>query len=395
MGKLHISDVNSGDSSSEATQGTGQVSQVSQSSGDVKQDQQTSSTADDDNSEQQSSTEDVNSEEKSESVEDIKSRINEKYRKDKNEKNEKKEGEASSPDPEKKKSEDLDKILTPKEQQAKQKAEKEAELVKSDADLKDLDPKKPVPYERFKDVIAKKNDAVKQLETSKPLIERATQIQQFMQKSQLIDTDLNIALEVAALIKSNPQEGVKKLEELKQQLLLQTGDRLPDDLQNELNEGLITEQAAKREAKLRAQLEQGKQQEITQVEQKTVQLRNSLTSEVNNWTQQTQAKDPDFKPKAAPADPDGKYEFVFSRFLQLWQTVPVKTIAEAVGLADRAYNEVNGFVTRVQPKPRQMKRPVSIQRSSRTNSNGEGSEGIDFSKPGWAHRVAQQNFNGE
>ena len=392
MGKLHISDVNSGDSSSEATQGTGQVSQVSQSSGDVKQDQQTSSTADDDNSEQQSSTEDVNSEEKSESVEDIKSRINEKYRKDKNEK---KEGEASSPDPEKKKSEDLDKILTPKEQQAKQKAEKEAELVKSDADLKDLDPKKPVPYERFKDVIAKKNDAVKQLETSKPLIERATQIQQFMQKSQLIDTDLNIALEVAALIKSNPQEGVKKLEELKQQLLLQTGDRLPDDLQNELNEGLITEQAAKREAKLRAQLEQGKQQEITQAEQKTVQLRNSLTSEVNNWTQQTQAKDPDFKPKAAPADPDGKYEFVFSRFLQLWQTVPVKTIAEAVGLADRAYNEVNGFVTRVQPKPRQMKRPVSIQRSSRTNNNGEGSEGIDFSKPGWAHRVAQQNFNGE
>jgi len=395
MGKLHISDVNSGDSSSEATQGTGQVSQVSQSSGDVKQDQQTSSTADDDNSEQQSSTEDVNSEEKSESVEDIKSRINEKYRKDKNEKNEKKEGEASSPDPEKKKSEDLDKILTPEEQQAKQKAEKEAELVKSDADLKDLDPKKPVPYERFKDVIAKKNDAVKQLETSKPLIERATQIQQFMQKSQLIDTDLNTALEVVALIKSNPQEGVKKLEELKQQLLLQTGDRLPDDLQNELNEGLITEQAAKREAKLRAQLEQGKQQEITQAEQKTVQLRNSLTSEVNNWTQQTQAKDPDFKPKAAPADPDGKYEFVFSRFLQLWQTVPVKTIAEAVGLADRAYNEVNGFVTRVQPEPRQMKRPVSIQRSSRTNNNGEGSEGIDFSKPGWAHRVAQQNFNGE
>jgi len=393
MRKLHIPDVNSGDSSSEATQGTGQVSQVSQSSGDVKQDQQTSST--DDNSEQQSSTEDVNSEEKSESVEDIKSRINEKYRKDKNEKNEKKEGEASSPDPEKKKSEDLDKILTPKEQQAKQKAEKEAELVKSDADLKDLDPKKPVPYERFKDVIAKKNDAVKQLETSKPLIERATQIQQFMQKSQLIDTDLNTALEVVALIKSNPQEGVKKLEELKQQLLLQTGDRLPDDLQNELNEGLITEQAAKREAKLRAQLEQGKQQEITQAEQKTVQLRNSLTSEVNNWTQQTQAKDPDFKPKAAPADPDGKYEFVFSRFLQLWQTVPVKTIAEAVGLADRAYNEVNGFVTRVQPKPRQMKRPVSIQRSSRTNNNGEGSEGIDFSKPGWAHRVAQQNFNGE
>jgi len=392
MRKLHIPDVNSGDSSSEATQETGQVSQVSQSSGDVKQDQQTSSTADDDNSEQQSSTEDVNSEEKSESVEDIKSRINEKYRKDKNEK---KEGEASSPDPEKKKSEDLDKILTPKEQQAKQKAEKEAELVKSDADLKDLDPKKPVPYERFKDVIAKKNDAVKQLETSKPLIERATQIQQFMQKSQLIDTDLNTALEVVALIKSNPQEGVKKLEELKQQLLLQTGDRLPDDLQNELNEGLITEQAAKREAKLRAQLEQGKQQEITQAEQKTVQLRNSLTSEVNNWTQQTQAKDPDFKPKAAPADPDGKYEFVFSRFLQLWQTVPVKTIAEAVGLADRAYNEVNGFVTRVQPKPRQMKRPVSIQRSSRTNSNGEGSEGIDFSKPGWAHRVAQQNFNGE
>ena len=390
MRKLHIPDVNSGDSSSEATQETGQVSQPS---GDVKQDQQTSST--DDNSEQQSSTEDVNSEEKSESVEDIKSRINEKYRKDKNEKNEKKEGEASSPDPEKKKSEDLDKILTPKEQQAKQKAEKEAELVKSDADLKDLDPKKPVPYERFKDVIAKKNDAVKQLETSKPLIERATQIQQFMQKSQLIDTDLNTALEVVALIKSNPQEGVKKLEELKQQLLLQTGDRLPDDLQNELNEGLITEQAAKREAKLRAQLEQGKQQETIQAEQKTVQLRNSLTSEVNNWTQQTQAKDPDFKPKAAPADPDGKYEFVFSRFLQLWQTVPVKTIAEAVGLADRAYNEVNGFVTRVQPKPRQMKRPVSIQRSSRTNSNGEGSEGIDFSKPGWAHRVAQQNFNGE
>ena len=390
MRKLHIPDVNSGDSSSEVTQETGQVSQ---SSRDVKQDQQTSST--DDNSEQQSSTEDVNSEEKSESVEDIKSRINEKYRKDKNEKNEKKEGEASSPDPEKKKSEDLDKILTPKEQQAKQKVEKEAELVKSDADLKDLDPKKPVPYERFKDVIAKKNDAVKQLETSKPLIERATQIQQFMQKSQLIDTDLNTALEVVALIKSNPQEGVKKLEELKQQLLLQTGDRLPDDLQNELNEGLITEQAAKREAKLRAQLEQGKQQETIQAEQKTVQLRNSLTSEVNNWTQQTQAKDPDFKPKAAPADPDGKYEFVFSRFLQLWQTVPVKTIAEAVGLADRAYNEVNGFVTRVQPKPRQMKRPVSIQRSSRTNSNGEGSEGIDFSKPGWAHRVAQQNFNGE
>jgi len=242
---------------------------------------------------------------------------------------------------------------------------------------------------RFHEVIQQKNLFETQVRDLKPVAERMANVEKYCRDNQIMPEDFKQSLELAALVKTNPQEALKRLMPVIESLKLSTGESLPADLQAKVDEHLMTVDDAKRETKLRVELAQAKQLRERDTQASSQRQQQELTSSLNAWTQSKATLDPTFKPKTDASQPDGRYELVAAKFLQLWNTVPVNSIQDAVGLAERAFADVDSFTKTLIPKPVVHRRPVTSTRSS-TNQT---TEQIDVTKSGWGRRVAAEVLN--
>jgi hypothetical protein len=239
-------------------------------------------------------------------------------------------------------------------------------------------------HPRFKELVEQKNEATKLVEEYRPLVERAKAIDEYLQKHSIASEDFTQTLELLALVKSNPAEAVKRLEDIAGSLKISTGEALPPDLQSEVDDGLITLDAAKREAGQRIELAKYKSQS-TRSEQETQQRhQQELKTSLDTWTNSKASADPAFKPKSDANAPDGKFELVFAKFMYYWQTQPARNAQEAVALAEKAYTDVNNSLKTMMPK-QPIRRPVSSTKSQ----VGELKQTIDVTKPGWARKVRE------
>lgn len=242
--------------------------------------------------------------------------------------------------------------------------------------------------ERIRGLISERKTLTEQIEREyKPTVQRMQNIEQFCTKSNINAEDFHLALELTAAMKTNPQEGIKRLEEYLTNARQQVGLSLPPDLQQRVDDGKLSLEDAKEWAKSRIEAQGRKTQLETTVKQTQAQTQQQLVSSIESWKTTKTTSDPDFKPKKEANSPDGKFELTMLKFNQLWTTVPVYTVAEAVALLDRAYNEVSGSIKSFLPTP-----PRRRQVSSLKSSNGEHEETIDTSKPGWARKVVQQTL---
>jgi hypothetical protein len=238
-------------------------------------------------------------------------------------------------------------------------------------------------HPRFVELVGQKNAAESKVREFEPIVQRMQNVEKFCQANKIEPSDYKEALEIAAMVKTNPQEAVKKLSQYVEALKQQTGESLPADLQKKVDDGLIHIDDAKEVAKLRLQVNgQRSQQERQQLEQQQ-RTQQELTTSLNSWGATKTLSDPDFKPKVSADAPDGKYELVFNKFLYYWNTQPVQTVAQAVALLDKAYSDISGSLKSFLPPPPR-KRPLTTNGSS----TKQHEETIDVSKPGWARKVA-------
>jgi hypothetical protein len=137
---------------------------------------------------------------------------------------------------------------------------------------------------------------------------RLDALSNYAKQNSLSAEDVDQGFEVMALIKSNPLEALKRLEPVVQQLKSIVGEVLPNDIQSMVDNGSMSEDAARQLAQTRYQanhavverqrLEQSiqmrQQYEAQQVREATVQQTGSaLTSWENSW----KASDPDYSVK--------------------------------------------------------------------------------------------------
>lgn len=234
-------------------------------------------------------------------------------------------------------------------------------------DAKTGDDDEGIPQEfhnhpRWKKLQTQRDEARKELTELKRQVGAVSQdAEDFRTLSTFMDTHDIAAEEVAetlqwlALRNSDPVAFYKKFSDLKAEMDLQFGAVLPQDLQDRVNAGEITEDDAKRivQAEAQTKMSQAQSQRITERQQnqnrqsQLAQLRTIMKNTVNDWEKQQMAKDPDYK---------AKQPFVVDAIRSLaMQYGPPRNAQEALKYAEIAYSEVTKRMTSALPQ----KKPVS------------------------------------
>jgi hypothetical protein len=223
-----------------------------------------------------------------------------------------------------------------------------------------------IPYERFKEVNEKVATHEKELESLRPQAARMKVLDDYTTQNNIAPAQLQAALEFVRLLNSDPKAAFKQLQPTYQQLAQLSGEMLPTDLQERVAAGTLDAELAKELAESRV----GKQYTAAQQQMRGMtqqqQSEFAVQSAIDQWDKTTQAKDPDFKPKAADAV-DGKREFVDMKLRALRQANPPANPQQALAQVEKAYDEANKFFKSFR-KTAAVKRPLQSQQSTQ-NAN--------------------------
>jgi hypothetical protein len=216
----------------------------------------------------------------------------------------------------------------------------------SEADLKKL---RPETRRRFEQLLAQRNEARQALQSYEPELAQHRQLQGYLQEHQLAPDDVNILLGVGASLRRGDYQsflqGVTPYVMAAQEAL---GLRISTDLQSQVDDGLIDENAAReltrtrhRAAQAEARLQDFNQVATTQQQAQQIE---GIRSAVDTWEQGIQRRDPDY------AQMSGAVRRYAQGLLQERGTP--RTAQEAVALTQAAYDEVRATFGARQPAPR-------------------------------------------
>lgn len=162
------------------------------------------------------------------------------------------------------------------------------------------------------------------------------------------------AVEVAALLNNDPEEAYKRLAPIMQELAQKVGAVLPQDLQQSVDSGYMTQEGAREIARLRAresvsqeQQQRQQEQQKRQYQQTQRQLMTDMQNAVAGWEQRTASSDPDYKHKSARVQE--KIELALLKAQQSG-TLP-QSVNDAVAIAENALKVVNDEYRKIGKKP--------------------------------------------
>lgn len=203
------------------------------------------------------------------------------------------------------------------------------DLAASDAD----DSFEDVPFHkhpRFKEVIDQRN---KYREGA----EQYEQITSFLSENNLSAEEAAQGFQIMAMMKNDPKAALDALSPFVQQLGMQAGVTMPDDIQSKVNDGYLDEEAGRELSRLRADAARERQmREQMQGQQRQAQAQaqlNNLAATVTEWEERTRASDPDYDLKQDEIDDR-------VRVLVTERGRP-QTAQQAIAMAKEAYDSVN------------------------------------------------------
>lgn len=139
-------------------------------------------------------------------------------------------------------------------------------------------------------------------DTLRPKAAEYDKIDTFVRNAGLSPQDVAGTLEIAAMLRSSPQDALARLLPIVAQLQQVTGETLPADLQQRVDQGYLTEADAKTLAKAQAGERLATNRITAVTEQQQVDARNrefkelttNTVSSVTSWEAQQAARDPDW-----------------------------------------------------------------------------------------------------
>lgn len=233
-------------------------------------------------------------------------------------------------------------------------SDQSAEVSKSEQEPKEQDNESfsDVPFHkhpRFKELVAQRDqyrEGARQFE----------QVTSFLETQGITPEEAADMLVLRSLMKHDPQKAWAQLRPMVQQLLIDAGEVLPADLQQRVQKGEMTREAAIEFSRLRAQQTTTQKQATfrQEMEQRDAEARrvSEIRASITDWERETMARDPDFSAKTEALQKEVLW-------LQRVHGVP-KTAADARKQAQTAYENVTKQLTsavRAQQKPQQ--RPVT------------------------------------
>lgn len=224
---------------------------------------------------------------------------------------------------------------------------------------------------------AERDKVLKELETYKPQAEQFTKIDGFLKENSVSSEDAGQALKLVALSRSNPREFARVISDMAKQWSGYVGEVLPDDLQTQVNEGLISEDLAKQYAKTRADANISNQKlesekAIRQTYEANEQQRQRETL-LNSWIDQATKIDPNL---------NEKMNFISSRMMEITSVEGYpKNQNEVWDRLNRAYTEVNESLKKFQPvKPIVHAAPQTHSGGSRSATIGQDPDNLAWER---------------
>jgi hypothetical protein len=224
-------------------------------------------------------------------------------------------------------------------------------------------------HPRWKQVIAERNSAIAERDSFKEDATQYRQIDGYMKQHELTPNEVAQGFIVMAASKHDPVRFLQLIQPYYDQAQQFVGAVLPPDLKDQVERGLITNDAAKelvrrrnetalynhREQKNRQQTQAQQQQQDQQRQQNEfVTQQQSIGKAVSDWETGLKTRDPDY---ATNAD---KQRMVLDRLTVIARENPPKNPAEGVALAQKAYDEINETLRKFSPTRTQIKPLTSV-----------------------------------
>lgn len=216
------------------------------------------------------------------------------------------------------------------------------------------------PFHQHPRWVEKQQEVVtlkKELETAKPYIDSAKQIETYCTQNNIAPQQFQEALELTAMLNSNPKAAIERIRASIEAVEVTQGSKLPADLQSQVDEGVIPESVAKELVQLRLQTAKGQQVQKQTQEQMIQQTQNQIAQSLTSWEANKKASDVDYALKES---------LISDRFVALCAQKPPQNAAQAVQYAEQAYNDVKGHLSKFLPKPA-VKKSLSTNGSSTTS----------------------------
>lgn len=211
-------------------------------------------------------------------------------------------------------------------------------------------------HPRFKQVIAERRNALEKVATFereigelKPAAERFNAISSYMAENDLNVDEVNQGFEIMAALKHDPARAIQLLQPHIQYLRQFSGEVLPEDIQRQVDEGEISEPAARRlvQAETQRSFEQHRREQDASRYQQTEQQRyaqanhQAMVHTVSQWEAQTKKSDPDYAAKEA----------AILKFVRAENALnPPHTPADALANAKSAYDQANAMFKVARPQ---------------------------------------------
>lgn len=244
---------------------------------------------------------------------------------------------------------------TPAEEPATDGGESEGEEAPKDEKSEEQasEPEEPPFHEhpRWKEIVSERNELKERAQSFETLAREQASIVRYCQENNVTVEQFQGMLEIAALLNNDPMKAYEKLKPIYETLTATSGDRLPDDLRQEVEDGLLSEERAKELARFRGQGNVWKAQQQTFAQRQQQAAQTAVQQGLSSWQDSKFKTDPDFRPKSNQTDPDGKYEMVCDKFRGMWLARPPQNPQEAVAMVEQAYDAVQKSLARFAPKP--------------------------------------------
>jgi len=230
-------------------------------------------------------------------------------------------------------------------------------------------------HPRWQQMVRERNEYRDQLQDFQQPAEQFRQIETFMESQGLNNQEVAQGFQIMALMKNDPAGALEALRGHIEGLEGFVGEKLPGDLQEEVDEGFITSDRAREIARLRNtsqfQADRAAEQEDRRAkdsqQQQRQQAQQKQRTAVDTWQQDITNRDADFKTKQP---------FVFRELALLAQQSPPRNEQEAVSLAQRAYDNVNAQMKNLTGRKPEIKPSINSDRAGA--NSGAGPEPSSF-----------------
>jgi len=213
----------------------------------------------------------------------------------------------------------------------------------------ELNKLRPETRKRFERLLGQRNQARRDLQAVEPELAAHRQLRGYLDQHKLVPEDVNMLLGVGASLRRGDYQaflnGITPYVMSAQEAL---GLRIPKDLQAQVDQGLISTEAAAEMSRTRFRAGHAEHRLTEQTQQMQQQTQQQtlvqVQTAVNTWEANTRARDPDYQNKAVAV----------KRFAQalLQERGPPRDVNEAVSLIQDAYNEATKELARIRPAPK-------------------------------------------